>query len=318
MASPSCALVIGCMGQDGSLLSKSLLQKGTNVVGITRNSLKTRNHKVLGIKGEIRIFEHDICDIHSIEKVTLKFKPLHIFNLAGQSSVGISFDKPFETYKSIMEGTLNLLEICRRNEYDGKVFFAGSSEVFGETKVAAKIDHSISPLSPYGDAKDASFRLVKMYRNLFDLNCMTGILFNHESNLRPDKFVTQKIIKGAIETNKDKKHKISLGNINIARDWGCAEEYVEAMQNILNSTKVKDYIISTGELNKLETFMDIAYKFYDLNWKDHVEINPKFFRKTEIVKSCGDPNEIYKDNGWKARVRIKELIHKLISNYIHE
>ena len=304
------------MGQDGSLLCKSLLEKGTNIVGITRNSINTRNHQVLGISGEIRIIEHDICDIHSIEKVILKFKPLQIFHLAGQSSVGISFNKPFETYKSIIEGTLNLLEICRRNEYDGKVFFAGSGEIFGETKNAAKIDHSISPRNPYGHAKETSLGLVKMYRDLFNVNCMTGILFNHESNLRSDKFVTQKIIQGAIQTNKDKKHKISLGNIKIARDWGCAEEYVEAMQNILNSTKVKDYIISTGELNTLETFMDIAYKFFDLNWKDHVEINNKFFRKNEIVNSYGDPTEIYIDNGWKAKVKIKELIHKLISNYI--
>ncbi len=318
MTNPSCALVLGCMGQDGSLLCKSLLQKGTNVVGITRNSLKTKNHKLLGIAGEVRIFQYDICDIDSIEKVILRYKPLHIFNLAAQSSVGKSFDQPFETYKSIIEGTLNLLEICRRNKYDGKVFFAGSSEVFGETKTPAKIGNSLNHVNPYGHAKDTSFNLVKMYRTLYELNCMTGILFNHESNLRSEKFVTQKIIKGAIDTYKDKKHKISLGNIKIARDWGCAEEYVEAMQHILNSNKIKDYIISTGELTSLETFIDIAYKFYDLNWKDHVEINPRYFRKTEIMKNYGDPSEIHKDNGWKAKVKIKELIHKLITNYIQE
>ena len=316
MADPSCALVLGCVGQDGSLLCKSLLKKGTNVIGITRNSVKTKNHQLLGIAGEFRIFEHDICDFYSVEKVILKFKPSQIFNLAGQSSVGISFEKPYETYKSIIEGTLNLLEICRSNQYDGKLFFAGSSEVFGETKIPAKIGDLTNPVSPYGQAKETSFNLVKMYRSLYKLKCMTGILFNHESNLRPDRFVTQKIIKGAIETNKDKKHKISLGNIKISRDWGCAYEYVEAMQNILNSEKTKDYIVCTGKLTSLEKFINIAYKYYDLDWKDHVEINPKYIRENEIINSYGDPSETYRDTGWYAKVKIEELIHNLIINSI--
>jgi len=316
MTDPSCALVLGCMGQDGSLLCKSLLQKGKNVIGITKNSFNDRNHQKLGINGQIKIFEYDICDMGSIEKIILKFTPNHIFNLAGQSSVGVSFQEPFLTYKSIIEGTLNLLEICKKNHYPGKVFFAGSGEIFGETSTSANIDYPTQPVSPYGYAKETSFNLVKMYRKLFDLNCVTGVLFNHESNLRTNKFVTQKIIRGAIETSKNKRHKISLGDLKIARDWGCAEEYVEAMQCILNSNKIKDQIICTGELTTLEKFAKISYEYFDLNWKDHIKINPLNFRASEIKQSYGNPSGIFEDNGWKARIKIESLIQKLIMDYI--
>tara|TARA_Y100001968_G_scaffold333684_1_gene398363 strand:- start:866 stop:1786 length:921 start_codon:yes stop_codon:yes gene_type:complete len=306
------------MGQDGSLLCKSLLKKGTNVIGIAKDSRNDRNHLKIGIQGEIQIFQNDVCDFRSIEKIILQFTPTHIFNLAGQSSVGKSFQEPFITYKSIVEGTLNLLEICKRNQYPGKLFFAGSSEIFGETNTAADIEHSTKPVSPYGQAKETSFNLVKMYRELYALQCVTGILFNHESNLRSQQFVTQKIIQGAIETHKNKTHKISLGNLKIARDWGCAEEYVEAMQYILNSNKIKDQIICTGELTTLEKFTEIAYKHFDLNWKDHVEKNPQIMRAAEIMKSYGNPSGIYQDHGWKAKIKIKSLIKKLILNHLPE
>ena len=304
------------MGQDGSLLCKSLLNKGTNVIGITKNSCNLRNHLKLGIDGQIKIFQNDICDIGSIEKIIIKFAPNHIFHLAGQSSVGISFEEPFKTYKSIIEGTLNLLEICKRNQYPGKVFFAGSSEIYGEINTPANIGNATKPVSPYGHAKETSFNLVKMYRKLYNVNCLTGVLFNHESNLRPNKFVTQKIIKGAINTNKNKKHKISLGNLKIARDWGCAEEYVEAMQCILNSNTFKDQIICTGDLTTLEKFTEIAYEHFNLNWKDHIEIDPTIFRRSDISKSYGDPSGMYKDHGWKAKTNIRQLIDKLIKTYI--
>ena len=318
MKNPSCALVLGCMGQDGSLLCQSLLKKGTNVIGIAKKPFNARNHLKLGISGQIKIFQNDVCDMESIEKIILKFTPNHIFHLAGQSSVGISFEQPFITYKSIIEGTLNLLEICKRNQYPGKVFFAGSSEIFGEIKTSANIEHSTQPLSPYGHAKETSFNLVKMYRNLYNLNCLTGVLFNHESHLRSNKFVTQKIIKGAIQSSKNRNHKISLGNLKIARDWGCAEEYVEAMQCILNSNKIKDQIICTGQSTTLEKFTEIAYEHFGLNWKDHIEINPTIFRTSEIMKSYGDPSGMYEDHKWEAKIKIRTLIKKLITNYIPE
>ncbi len=311
------SLILGCSGQDGALLSLSLLKQNYDVIGTSRklktNKLqKITNHSILGIDKDIRLVNCDITNSDEISNLIEKYKPNEIYNLAAQSSVGKSYEYPQETIKSIVDVTINLLEVCREINYNGNLFFAGSSEVFGNTKRKANINKKQRPVSPYGIAKQTSFNLVKLYRNLHNLKCVTGVLFNHESPLRSEKFVTQKIITEALLCRKNKSHKLRIGNINIARDWGWAEEFVEGFQ-VMNRTKnLKDQIICTGKSTKLKTFIKIVFKKLNLNWRNHIFVDSEFFRKDEIKQSYGDPKQMKNDLDWKAKVELETIIERLI------
>ena len=310
-------LVIGCSGQDGALLCLSLLKQGHEVIGTSRNiedrKLPTRaNHSILGIENDIRIENCDLKNFKEVDKLIEKYKPVEIYNLAAQSSVGKSYTHPQETLGSIINITLNILELARQIKYEGNIFFAGSSEIFGNTNTPATLEHKQKPSSPYAIAKQTSFNLVKMYRELHKLKCVTGILFNHESPLRSENFVTQKIITQALLCSKNKSHKLRLGNINVERDWGWAEEYVEGIQLINRSLHLKDQIVCTGKLTKLEEFIQIVFETLNLNWENHVTSDKKLFRKNEIVKSYGDPRQMKNDLNWEAKVDLITIIQKLI------
>tara|TARA_Y100001968_G_scaffold112514_1_gene101963 strand:+ start:930 stop:1886 length:957 start_codon:yes stop_codon:yes gene_type:complete len=313
------ALIFGCSGQDGALLSCSLLNKGYEVIGLTRSGTENlKNLAQLGIEQAIRINKGDIKDIRSITNSIEKFNPSIIYNLAAQSSVGKSFIFPVETIESITNGTINLLEAARKIDYQGPIFFAGSSEIYGNTKRKATIDSAQRPRSPYGISKQASYNLVKMYREIHNLNCMTGVLFSHESQLRDNEFVTQKVISGAVNSSKDKSSKIHLGNLNFSRDWGWAEEYVEGIQIIANAKKIDDHIICTGVLTKFTDFINIAYKKFNLNWQDHIIQDKKMIRKKDICQSFGDPKPLEEQLNWKACIFIEEIIEKLIENKLKD
>ncbi len=309
------ALIFGCSGQDGALLSCSLLNKGYEVIGLTRSGKKNvSNLAQLGIEQDIRIKKGDIKDIRAITNSIEEFNPSIIYNLAAQSSVGKSFVFPVETVESITNGTINLLESARKIDYQGPIFFAGSSEIFGNTRKQAAIDTTQRPISPYGISKQASYNLVKMYRETHNLNCMTGVLFSHESQLRDNKFVTQKVISGAVNSAKDKSSKIHLGNLNFSRDWGWAAEYVEGIQIVANAQKIEDHIICTGKLTKFIDFIDIAYKKFNLNWQDYIIQDKEMMRKQDIVQSYGDPKPLEVKLNWKASILIDEIIEKLIED----
>ena len=313
------SLVLGCSGQDGALLSLSLLKQNYEVIGTARKIdnnklLKIDNHLILGIEKDIKVVNCDITNSHEICNLIEKYKPNEVYNLAAQSSVGKSFAYPQETLKSIVEVTLNLLEVCRKINYDGNLFFAGSSEIFGHTNSRATIKHKQKPVSPYGIAKQTSLNLVKLYRDMHNLNCITGILFNHESPLRSKNFVTQKIISEALLCNQNKSHKLKLGNIDIERDWGWAEEFVDGFQLMNRALNLKDQILCTGKATKLKTFVNIVFKKLNLNWRDHVVIDPDYFRKSEIKKSYGDPHQIKNDLNWEAKVNLETIIEKLIES----
>ena len=196
--------------------------------------------------------------------------------------------------------------------FEGKLFFAGSSEMFGETQSKAKITHPHDPKSPYALAKQTSFKMVKLYREIYNIKCITGVLFNHESQFRSKNFITQKIVTGAIECRKNKNHKIKIGNINVHRDWGWAEEYIEAIQLMVKAKSLKDQIICTGELNSLEEFIYVTFDQLNLNYKNHIIFDKKLFREADINRSFGDPKPIQDDLGWKAKFHMKEVIEKLI------
>ncbi len=311
------ALIFGCSGQDGSLLSKLLLEKGFKVVGLSRKQkIQDDNLKRLGISDEIERLEGDILDNDLVRSLLEKYYPDEVYNLAAQSSVGKSFELPRETLNGIITGTVNLLESAKSLSFSGSIFFAGSGEIFGLTKEKAKIFTPQKPLSPYAVAKQTSFNLVRMYRDAYQLNCVTGVLFNHESEFRNENFVTHKIINAAIECSKDQTKKITLGNINIQRDWGWAEEYVEAMQLINSSRAKQDFVICTGKLTKLEKIIDLAFKKFDLSWQDHIEIDKNLFRKQEIEKSFGDPEHLKSTLNWEAKLTIEDIIELLINKKI--
>jgi GDPmannose 4,6-dehydratase len=307
------ALVIGCNGQDGALICNSLLKKGYKVIGGSRNG-KDNLDKLnqLGIAKEFEIKKADIKNSNEIENLISYCQPETIFNLAAQSSVGKSINQPIDTIEGIVNGTLNLLEVSRKINYTGKIFFAGSCEMFGNTEIKADIHHKQNPMSPYGIAKQTSFNLVKLYREIHSLKCVTGVFFNHESHLRNESFVTQKIVKSAYEIKNNRQKKLKLGNIDIIRDWGWAPEYIEAVQLITNSPNLKDHIICSGVSNSLKIFIEKVFNAYGLNWHEHIEIDKNFLRQNEIKSSYGDPNPLYKDLGWKAKVDLDSIIVNLI------
>ena len=307
------SLVIGCSGQDGSLLCKSLLESGQNVVGTSRKNVSEhKNHQKIGIAGELNIKILTMENSSEIVKLLTKIQPDHIYNFSAQSSVGISFQHPYETQQAIVNATSNLLEACRYIQHRGKVFFSGSSEIFGETLQAANLESNINIKNPYAAAKYQSLILARLYKETYGINAITGIFFNHESHLRSEKFVTQKIIHGAIECAKNKKHKLVLGNLEVARDWGWAEDFIEGVQLIMNSDKIEDQIICTGQLTTLKEFIQITFDYLGLNWESHVISDKKFYRKSDIQISYGDPTKLEKDLGWRAKKDIKAIIKKLI------
>ena len=296
-------------------MSNSLINQGYTVYGTIRKKKNTlKNHAKLGIDKKVNVISLDIRSSEDVINTIKKISPQEIYNLAAQSSVGLSFSKPSETIETNLLGTLNILEALRVNEYEGKAFFAGSSEVFGESYEPISLESKYDPKSPYAVSKLASQNLVKAYRDSYDLKVMTGILFNHESPFRNENFVIHKIIKGAIKSSQDKTHKIELGNINIVRDWGWAEEYVEAMQIINRSNEISDQIICTGKKLSLKDFIIKVYEKLNLNWREHIQINKNLFRSNDIKISYGDPSKLSYSNNWKAKIEIDEIIDNLILN----
>tara|TARA_X000000368_G_scaffold116511_1_gene90870 strand:+ start:591 stop:1544 length:954 start_codon:yes stop_codon:yes gene_type:complete len=313
------SIVLGCTGQDGSYLCKSLLDQGFDVVGTTTKKYPNLERlSTLKITDKFKVLYCDLEDFDQIKKIINKINPIEIYNLSAQSSVGSSFKKPIETHKSIVNATLNILEACRELNFKGNIFFAGSSEIFGSTKIPANLNSPIDLRSPYATAKYQSFLISKMYRKIYQLNCVTGILFNHESPLRDEKFVIKKIINKSIKIKKGSKEKLILGDITIKRDWGYAKEYVEAFQLINRSELNRDYLICTGKSHSLQTIIEKIFNKLNLDWTDHVEVRRDLYRSNEIESSLGDPKQIYKDLGWKSKIHIDELIQKLLDDEIHK
>ena len=276
------------------------------------------NLKKINIDREIEIIELSLNNQEFLKNIIEVQMPHEIYHLSAQSSVGKSFLKTNETFDSIISSTINILEACRAINLEQRCFFAGSSEIFGNTKKAATINTSKDLRSPYAIGKDFCLNLVKFYRENYHINCVTGILFNHESPLRNENYVTHKIITGAVKSSLDKNHKIQLGNINISRDWGWAEEYIEAIQLIVREKKQHDHIICTGKLTSLIDFINMAYSMMNLNWEDHVLIDDSLKRKNDISISFGNPNELEKSLNWKAKINIEEIIQKLLKTKIEE
>jgi GDPmannose 4,6-dehydratase len=308
------ALIIGISGQDGAYLAEFLLKKDYFIIGTSRDHEVSGfgNLKILGIKEKITLVSMVTSDFRSVISIFHKYKPDEIYNLAGQTSVGLSFEYPVETFESILIGTMNLLECIRMLDYPTKFYNAGSGEIFGNTAMPANELTPLNPLSPYATAKAAAYYAVANYRNAYGLFACTGILFNHESLLRPERFVTKKITKSVIRIANGSNERLSLGRIKISRDWGWAPDYVEAMWLMLNKNKPDDYVIATGVEHTLEDFLNLCFSYFGMNWKDHVDVNSSLFRPLDIERSYGDPSKAYNDLGWKSKTKFDELIARLL------
>jgi len=308
------AMVFGCTGQDGSLLCRSLLSQGMEVVGVSRSSNPNLStHRTLGIAGELELTTADLCDFREILELINRHQPDEIYNLAAQSSVGLSFRQPVDTFNSIINGTINLLEVSRFAGFQGRLYFAGSSEIFGNTDQPADVGTARKPLSPYAIAKDASFNTVKVYRQAYGLRCVTGVLFNHESPYRSSAFVTRKIVEGALRCSREPNFRLQLGNLDVARDWGWAEEYVEAMQILLRADQLADQVICTGRMETLEYFVERVFSRLGLDWRACVELQESLRRPSEILRSVGNPEPMAVSHGWTAQRDVDSVIDALLA-----
>jgi GDPmannose 4,6-dehydratase len=309
------ALVFGVSGQDGAYLAKLLLSKNYTVYGTSRDAQISsfRNLEYLGIRDQVHLESAALNDFRSVLQVLFKTRPDEIYNLAGQTSVGLSFEQPVETLESIAIGTLNILEAIRFIGEPIKFYNAASSEIFGDTSGAAANETTpFSPRSPYAVAKATAFWEVANYREAYGLFACSGILFNHDSPLRPERFVTQKIIASVCRIAAGKQDKLYLGNINIQRDWGWAEDYVEAMYLMLQQNSSDDYVIATGESHTLAEFIKIAFDFVDLDWHDYVVSDENLCRPTDIAISRGNPRKAKEHFGWEAKHKINDIIRLMM------
>ncbi|MEL6226582.1 MAG: GDP-mannose 4,6-dehydratase [Pseudomonadota bacterium] len=308
------ALICGIGGQDGSYLATLLLSKGYEVWGTSRDADRgrARNLKRLGIADQLRVISMAPSDFRSVFTALDRSEPDVVYYLSGQSSVGLSFDQPAETLHSIALGVLNLLEAIRMTGRDIRLYNAGSSECFGDTgDQPAHEETSFRPRSPYAVAKASAHWLVRNYRESYGLFCCTGILFNHESPLRPARFVTRKITGGAAAIARGETDRLTLGNLDIARDWGWAPEYVDAMTRMLESDRPEDFVIATGRTARLEEFVAAAFAYFDLDWRAHVESSPEFVRPSDIRVSRGDPARAAAGLGWRAEARMEEVVARM-------
>jgi GDPmannose 4,6-dehydratase len=252
-------------------------------------------------------------DFRSVLQVLTKIQPDEIYNLAGQSSVGLSFEQPVETLESITTGTLNLLEAIRFLGVPIKLYNAGSSECFGDTgETVADETTPFRPRSPYAVAKAAAFWEVANYREAYGLFACSGILFNHESPLRPERFVTQKIIAAACRIAQGSTEQLYLGNMQIQRDWGWAPEYVEAMYLMLQQEEPDDYVIATGESSSLEEFVAAAFASVNLDWQSHVVIDNSLLRPTDLAVGRGNPVKAKNKLGWQAKYKMKQVVQMMV------
>lgn len=311
------ALICGVSGQDGAYLAEFLLNKGYEVWGTSRDAQVTTftNLTLLGIRDRVKTISMASNDFRSVLQAISASQPDEIYNLAGQSSVGLSFEQPAETLESIATGTLNLLEAIRFLGMPVKFYNAGSSECFGDvgTKPANENSH-FQPCSPYAVAKSTAHWLVANYRSAYNLFACTGILFNHESPLRPSRFVTRKIVQTAVQISKGHANKLVLGDISIKRDWGWSKEYVDAMWRMLQIERPDDFVIATGEVNSLEDFVATAFAELDLDWKDYVVQDSNLFRPSEIRHSCGNPSKAKQVLNWQPKMKMRDVVGEMVCN----
>jgi GDPmannose 4,6-dehydratase len=314
------ALICGVSGQDGAYLAQLLLSKGYEVWGTSRDAQTSSfsSLKKLGILDKVKTISMSLVDFRSVLQALSKVNPDEVYNLAGQSSVGLSFDQPVDTLESITLGTVNLLESIRFLNTSIRFYNAGSSECFGDIGgIPATENTAFRPKSPYAIAKAAATWQVDLYRQAYGLFACTGILFNHESPLRPERFVTRKIIAAACRISKGSGEKLELGNIEVRRDWGWAPEYVDAMWRMLNHGEPQDFIIATGVTQSLRDFLRTAFDALNLDWNDHVQTNPNLLRPSDPLEIGGVATKAKEILLWEPEFKGENLVRRLVKEELN-
>jgi GDPmannose 4,6-dehydratase len=319
MGKPHIAIIFGVSGQDGAYLAQLLLTKGYIVHGVSRDAESTSFERLarLGILGQVQLHSGNLGEFRSVLSLMNKVKPSEIYNLAGQSSVSLSFELPAETFDSIAIGTINILEYLRLAGSDIRFFQAVSSECFGNTDQPANELTPFHPRSPYAMAKAASFWANAIYREAYGIYVSSGILSNHESPLRPQRFVTKKIVSTAVKIAGGSREKLVLGNMQIARDWGWAPEYVDAMWRILQADQSEDFVIATGETKTLVEFVVAVFELLGLDWRNHVVTADYLLRPSEMMRVELDPSRSFKKLGWAAASKMRDVAARLVDCETH-
>ena len=311
------ALIIGGTGQIGVYLANHLLKKNYKVFISSRKitNYKKNKFKILNIYKKINFIKLNLYKKKEILDLIKKTKPNNIYYLAGQSSVDKSFKNPKETIMSNFNGCKNVLEVLKEIKFSGKFLNTASSEIFGNQKGFKSLNKKLKPVSPYGKAKLKSFNLTKNFRKKFKLKTYNAILFNCDSILRPKNFVIPKICLSAIKAFDGLKEKIKFGDLNVVRDWGWVEEYVEGIYKITQK-KPDDIIIASGKYFKLKDLIKYAYKFFNLNWEDYIIQTSKLKRPEEIKEVKVKTKQTHHKIGWRAKTDGKKVILKLIKYYL--
>ena len=312
------ALITGIAGQDGSYLAELLLSKGYEVHGIVRRNSVPENQDSRIKNLNITTHYGDLMDPFSLTRIISEVNPDEVYNLGAQSHVRVSFDVPSFTIQTNALGVLNLLEACRQFNPKIKIYQASSSEMFGNTVDPDGYQRKTTPMnptSPYGCAKVMGYNLTRHYRAAYGMHVCNGILFNHESPRRGSNFVTNKIVKGAIEIKKGLKDNLSLGNLDASRDWGHSKDYVRAMHSILNHEEADDWVVATGESRTIREMCEITFSLLDLDYKDYVTVDPKYFRPQELDFLRGDSSDIREKLDWKPSYTFKEMVSEMVDHW---
>lgn len=313
------ALITGITGQDGSYLAELLLAKGYEVHGLVRRvALEDARHRlsrILPIRNQIQLHAASLESFPSLYNVVNQVRPDELYHLAAQSFVSYSFDDAFSTFRTNIDGTHYVLESVKQAAPDCRVYFAGSSEMFGNAPESPQTEETkFSPRSPYGISKVTGFDLSVNYREAYGMFVCSGILFNHESPRRGFEFVTRKITSHVARIKTKQIDKLPLGNLAAQRDWGFAGDYVVGMWQMLQQPKPSDYVIATGETHSVQEFCEIAFGHAGLNWQDHVVVDPAFYRPAEIHQLIGDASRAKRDLGWTPKTSFQELVHSMVEH----
>jgi GDPmannose 4,6-dehydratase len=314
------ALISGISGQDGSYLSEHLLALGYEVHGIVRRLSVSENQdsRLKNIAGKINLHYGDLQDTFSLQRIVSQVQPDEIYNLGAMSHVRISFDIPAYTIQTNAIGVLNMLEIARTAEKKPKFYQASSSEMFGNSvdkDGVQRLTTPMNPVSPYGCSKVLGYNLVRHYRNAYKLHACNGILFNHESPRRGSNFVTNKVVKTAVEIKKGLKDRLVLGNLDSFRDWGHSKDYVRAMHLILNHDIADDFIISTGVTKSVRELCEYVFNSLGLDYREHVVQDPKFMRPEELKYLKGDSTKSREILGWTPEYTFETMLDEMIEEW---
>jgi len=307
------ALITGINGQDGSYLAEYLLENSYEVHGIVRRHSVAENQdcRIKKINSRIHKYYGDLTDPHSINRVMAEVRPDEIYNLGAMSHVRISFDMPAFTIQTNAMGVLNMLESYKNFVPNAKFYQASSSEMFGNSvdeDGVQRLTTKMNPVSPYGCAKLLAYNLVRHYRNAYGLHACNGILFNHESPRRGSNFVTNKVVKTAVEIKKGLKDKLELGNLDSYRDWGHSKDYVRAMHMIINHNKPDEFIVATGRSHSVRDLCEVVFSNLGMDYKDYVVQDPKYMRPEELRYLKGDPSKARKVLNWKPEYTFESMM----------